>query len=78
MKRVLALIVILAASGYGFEHYSGKDIGIKRAFDLTGAAIAGGFAGGYGMATDVGRSVGGSAAGVANGISGNMGAVFGK
>ena len=76
MRR--SLIVILAAGGYGFEVYSGKDFGIRRAFDFTGAAIAGGFAGGYGFATGVGRSVGGSAAGVADGISGNIGAAFGK
>ena len=78
MQRVLLLIAVLVGGGVLFETFSGRDIGIRRAFHLTSGAVMGGFAGGYGMATDAGRSVGGSAAGMAKGVSNSMGGVFGN
>ncbi len=78
MKRVLLLVVVLIGGAYAFELYSGKDIGVQRAFDLTVGAVSGGFAGGYGMATGASQSIGGAVGGVANGVSNNMGAVFGN
>lgn len=78
MKRVLLLGLFLVAGAFAFESYSGRDLGVRRGFEMTKGAISGGFAGGYGMATDAGRSISGGASGLAGGVSANMGAAFGK
>jgi hypothetical protein len=78
MKKLLACAVIVLGAGYGYEQYTGHEIGIGTTFKLTSGAIAGGFAGGYGMAVDTGNSIGGSVGGMASGVSNSMGAVFGN
>lgn len=78
MKRVLFLAIVLIGGGFAYEVYTGKDIGVRRVFDVTRGAVAGGFAGGYGMATDAGKSIGGSVGGMAGGVANSMGGAFGK
>ena len=78
MKRVLVLAIVLIGGAFAYEAYTGNDIGVRRVFDVTRGAVAGGFAGGYGMATDAGRSIGGSVGGLAGGVTNTMGGVFGK
>ena len=78
MKRVLILVIVLVGGAFAYETYTGHDIGVRKAYDVTRGAISGGFAGGYGMATGAGQSIGGAVGGIANGVSNNMGAAFGK
>ncbi|NNE87890.1 MAG: hypothetical protein HKN27_07415 [Silicimonas sp.] len=78
MKRLIAVAVIALTTGYGYEEYTGRSIGIGTVFELTTGAIGGGFAGGYGMAIDAGNSIGDSVGGLANGVSNSMGAALGN
>jgi hypothetical protein len=72
MSRFAVIVVTLVVALYFAEVSSGRDLGVRRAYNLIDGAFSGAFAGGYGAATGVGRSVGGGASGLANGVAGSM------
>lgn len=74
MGRIFIFAVALAAAGFAYNQYTGKNPVRSLQSFATGSG-GGGFAGGYGVAVDSGRSIGSSAKGLASGVSGAFGSI---
>ncbi len=72
MGRMFIFVVAVAAGGFAFNQYTGKNP-IRSFQSFSGLGGGGGFAGGYGVAVDSGRTIGGSVKGMANGVSSSFG-----
>jgi hypothetical protein len=70
MVRLIAIVLVLFAVGFGYEEYTGNSIGVKR---LIGGFV-GVFGGEYGVATGAATP----AFGGLKGIAGSAGAMFGN
>lgn len=57
MLRLIALVLFLVVSAFGYEQVTGNSIGVSRALSNAAAGVTAVFAGGYGMALGVGQSV---------------------
>ena len=74
MGRIFVFAVALAAAGFAYNQYTGRNP-VHSLQSLVSGGGGGGFAGGYGLAVDSGRSIGSSAKGLASGVSGAFGSV---
>jgi len=74
MGRMFIFAVAIAAGGFAFNQYTGRNP-VQAFQSFVGGGGGGGFAGGYGLAVDSGRSIGGSASGLASGVSAAFGSV---
>lgn len=74
MVRLIAFTVVLVGFAFGYEEYTGHNIGVKRAI---GGVLQMVPVGGYGVSTGVGTSTFGGGGGGISGAASNAGGLTG-